>query len=75
MVGKKAFAANQKHQYHVSQIGEHDVVPNHKKNKDYYENLGLPSLMDEHLFYGKCGKKSFSCQTKASVSCIPKRKT
>ena len=39
--GKKALHANPKHQYHISQYGEHDCHPNNKKNGDYYE---YPSL-------------------------------
>ena len=39
--GNKAFLANQKHQYHVSQYGEKDYCANNKKNGDYYE---YPSL-------------------------------
>ena len=30
--GKKAFLANAKHQFHVSQCGEHDCSANNKKN-------------------------------------------
>ena len=39
--GKKAFLANSKHQYRVSQYGEHDFHANNKRNGDYYE---YPSL-------------------------------
>ena len=45
--GKKAFLANPKHQYHVSQCGEHDCNANNKKNRDYYEYPSLSHLMDE----------------------------
>ena len=37
MMEGKAFLANPKHQYHVSQCGEHDYSANNKKNGDYYE--------------------------------------
>ena len=33
--GKKAFLANSKLQYCVSQCGEHDCDANKKKNRDY----------------------------------------
>ena len=39
--GKKAFLANPKHQYHVSQCGEHDCSAHNEKNGDYNE---YPSL-------------------------------
>ena len=35
--GKKGFLANPKHQYHVSQCEEHDLVPITKTNRDYNE--------------------------------------
>ena len=35
--GKRAFLLNPKHQYHVSQWGEHDCHANNKKNGDCYE--------------------------------------
>ena len=34
---KKAFPANSKNQYCVSQCGEHDCCANKKKDGDYYE--------------------------------------
>ena len=37
MVKKKAFVANLKHQYRVSQSEEHDCSAHNKKNEDYYE--------------------------------------
>ena len=33
---KKALLANLKHQYRVSQYGEHDYRANNKKNGDYF---------------------------------------
>ena len=48
------------------------VVPNHKKIGDYYEN---PSLTKNFYYKENDENKTFSCQTKASISCIPKRKT
>ena len=41
MVERKAFLANQKHQDHLSQYGEHDCNDKNKKNGDYCE---CPSL-------------------------------
>ena len=43
---KKAFLANMKHQYHVSQYGEHDCHANNKKNEDYYEYPSLSQFTD-----------------------------
>ena len=48
MVESKAFLANPKHQYHVSQRGEHDCGAHNKKNVDYYEHPSLIHFMDEH---------------------------
>ena len=47
MVERKAFLANPKHQYRVSQCGEHDCSAPNKKNGDYYENPSLTHFMDE----------------------------
>ena len=47
MVERKASLAKPKHQYHVSQCGEHDYGANNKKNGDYEDYLGLSHLMDE----------------------------
>ena len=38
MVEWKAFLANPKHQYHVSQWEDHDCSADKKKNNDYYGN-------------------------------------
>ena len=35
MVGRNAFLANQKHEYHVSQRDEHDCSAHNENNKDY----------------------------------------
>ena len=45
--GKKAFLENPKHQYHVSQCGEHDCDGNKKINEDYYMYLSLSHFIDE----------------------------
>ena len=46
MVERRAFPANPKHQYCVSQGGEHDCSANNKKNGDYYEYSCLPDFID-----------------------------
>ena len=38
MAEKKAFLVKQKHQYHVAHVENVCLVPNPKKNGDYYEN-------------------------------------
>ena len=45
--GNKAFLANPKHQYHVSQYREHDCQANNKKNGDYCECPSLSRFMNE----------------------------
>ena len=45
--GKKAFLTNPKHQYGVSQCGEHDGPTNNKKNGDYNGYQSLSHFMDE----------------------------
>ena len=47
MVERKAFLANRKDQYHVSQRGEHDCSDHNKKNGDYYEYPSLSYFIDE----------------------------
>ena len=46
MVERKTFPANPKHQYSVSQRGEHDCSAHNKKNGDYYEYPGLSYFID-----------------------------
>ena len=48
MVEKKAFLANPKQQYRVSQCGEHDCSSNNENNGDYNEYPGLSHFTDEH---------------------------
>ena len=45
--GKKAFLANPKYQYHVSQYGEYGCHANSKKNRYYYEYLSLAHFVAE----------------------------
>ena len=47
MVERKAFLANQSANIVYPNEENMIAVPNHKKNEDYYENLGLSYLMDE----------------------------
>ena len=48
MVERKAFLTNPKHQYRVSQCGEHDYSAHNKKNGADYMYPSLSHLMDEH---------------------------
>ena len=45
---RKAFLANPKHQYHLSQRGELDCSAHIKKNVDCYEYQSLTHSTDEH---------------------------
>ena len=47
MVDRKVFLANPKHQYRVSQYGEHDCRATNKMNGDYYGHPSLTHLMDK----------------------------
>ena len=47
MVEGKGFLANPKHQYGVSQCGEHDCSANNKRYGDYYDNPSLSHFTDE----------------------------
>ena len=48
MMEGKAFLANPKHQYHVSQWGGHDYSAHNEKNGDYCEYPSLSHFIDEH---------------------------
>ena len=48
MVERKTFPANTKHQYYVSQSGEHDCSAHNKKNGDCYEYPSLSHFKDKH---------------------------
>ena len=48
MVEKKAVLDFPKHQYPVSQWGEHNCSAYNKKNGDYYEYPSLSHFIDEH---------------------------
>ena len=47
-VERKAFLANPKHQYHVSQREKCDCSAHNKKNGDYYEYPSLSCFTVEH---------------------------
>ena len=53
MAEKKAFLANQKHQDHVPQYGEHGCSANNKKKGHYYEYPSLSHFSDELSLQGK----------------------
>ena len=59
MVERKAFLANPKHQYHVSQWGEHDCCANNKKNRDCYEYQSLPISWMNYDYKENGRKKAF----------------
>ena len=48
MVERRAFLAQSKHQYRVSQWGEHDCTAHKEKNGAYYEYPSLSHFKDEH---------------------------
>ena len=48
MVERKAYLAKSKHQYCVSQCGEHDCSARNKKNRDCYDFPSLIHFIDEH---------------------------
>ena len=53
MVERKAFLANPKYQYHVSQNGEHDCSANNKNNGNFYGYPSLSHFTDEILLQEK----------------------
>ena len=48
MVEAKAFLANLKQQYRVSQRGELHCCAHNKKNRDYNKYTSLSHFIDEH---------------------------
>ena len=48
MVERIAFLANVKHQYRVSEYGEHDCRTQNEKNGNYYEYPSLTYFTNEH---------------------------
>ena len=69
--GKKAFLANSKHQYRASQRGEHDCGA-HNKKMEITVGIKVYLISRMNFDYKENGaKKSFSCKSKASRSCIP----
>ena len=77
-VKRKAFLANPKDQYRVSQWGENYCSAHDKKNWDYYDCPSLHHFIISWMNFDykeNGGKNSFSCKSKASISCITMRKT
>ena len=75
MVERKASLANPKHQFSASQCGEHDCSPNKKRMGIIISiQVCLISLMNFD-YQKNGGKKSISCKSKASILCIPMRRT
>ena len=71
MVERKAFLPNPKHQYRVSQKGEHDGSADNKK-VEIIMNIQVWFILWVNINYEEnSGKKSFSCKPKASIPCIP----
>ena len=48
MVQRKAFLANQEHQYRVFKCGEHDCSTHPEKNRDDNEYSSFSHSNDEH---------------------------
>ena len=62
MVEKKTFLTNPKHQYCVSQYGEHDYSANNNENRDYYEYPSFSKFTDEFWIQGKWWKEKLFFQ-------------
>ena len=75
MVERKFLLAIPKHQYCVSQYGEHDCSANNKGIEIIMSIQACLNSLMNFDYKGNGGKKSFACISKASISCIPKRKT
>ena len=73
--GKKIFLTNLKHQYHVSQIWEHDCSAHNKKNGNYYEYQNLSHFPDKLLMYRKWWKEKLLLQIESINVCIAMRNT
>ena len=50
MVERKAFCANPKQQYRLSECEEHDPSANNKNDEDYYGYPSLSHFMDKLWF-------------------------
>ena len=69
--GKKAFVANPRHQYPVSQCGERDCNAHNKKMEIIMSIQVCLILWVNANYKENGGKKRFYCKSKASISCIP----
>ena len=75
MVERKAFLENLKHQYHVSKWGEHDCSAHYEK-MEIIMSIEVCLISGMNINYKENGgKKSSSCKSKASISCIPMGRT
>ena len=71
MVERKAFFANQKHQYRVPQYGEYGCSANNRKNRDYYGYLSLSQFTNELWLYGKWWKEKLFLQFQSINTVYP----
>ena len=71
--GKKVFLAIPRHRYHVCRCGEHNCSANEQGNRDSNKYPSLSHFRINFNYKESGGKKSFSCQIKASISSIPMR--
>ena len=62
--GTKAFHANAKHQYRVSQCGEHDCCANNKKMETIMSNQVYPISRMNFYFTKNGGKKALLANPK-----------
>ena len=65
MMKGKAFLANPKHQYRVSQRGEHDCSAHKKRMENIMSIQDCLILRINFGYMENGGKKSFSCKSKA----------
>ena len=75
MVKRKAFLLNPTHQYRAFEYGQHDCSANNKK-MEIIMSIQVCLISQMNFDYKENGgKKSFSCKSKASILCIPMRRT
>ena len=56
---RKAFLVNPKHQYRVTQYGEHDSSAHNEKNEGYNEYPSSSHFTNELNYMKNCGNKAF----------------
>ena len=69
----KTFLANPKHEYRVSQFGEHNCSAHRMETNTSIKVYLIPHVNIKYLEKG--GRKSFSCKSIALILCIPIWKT